>query len=854
MASTRLVRNAAVLVAVCAALSSEGWAARVSDVRGSTHNLSASGAGSVRSASETQVCVFCHTPHAATPAATPLWNRLLSSATYTVYTSSSLDASAIQGSLDQPGGSSKLCLSCHDGTLAIGNVNVLSGQGSADQQGTIPVPLSGTGSGGVIPPGAGATSGFTRNLGISLSNDHPISLSFTNTLAARDGELRDVDANQKWPPGSGTVLGVRSSGYRPLLPLEPTGAGNTGQVQCATCHDPHLIETDLTLGSQKFLRQNRFQEAPPANAYDQANDLICLSCHDKNRGSGTWAYSVHANPLVATQAYKAAPAADREFPANLPVWKAACLNCHDTHTVPGARRLLREATDGITSPKTGGEAALEENCYQCHTDAAASVVTPSTGVPNIRNDFLLPRRMPIASSEQPAGSEVHDIGGNFSDGGFVDCSGPTNQCGKDFVESRARLGAGNLSNRHAECSDCHNPHRVVKFRSFAGNPPGNLTGAPDAAATHRHDDAAGFVHSNVASGALRGAWGVEPIYGSASFQNPPISYLVRRGDPGASADTSVAAAYVTREYQICLKCHSDYGYSDNNLYPTGNRPGLGSPGTPSGANNLTQYSNQAKEFQAPLTHKGELSTNDSGAAAAFALNNHRSWHPVLDDTGRTPAVRGGLSANNWNFPWRNAVGAQTMYCADCHGSNVSSATSVIPDGGENGNPWGPHGSSNDFLLKGAWNANTGTGQQATGLCFKCHSYSIYATASGTRTGFWMTDRGEDGHSMHADRIGRLRCTWCHVAVPHGWKNKAFLVNLNDAGPEAGLPAGTQVRNNTTAPFNQQPYYLNAILKVRNFKASGQWTAADCGSAGAPGNGQSGRDWMRDSNENCQNPP
>jgi hypothetical protein len=100
----------------------------------------------------------------------------------------------------------------------------------------------------------------------------------------------------------------------------------------------------------------------------------------------------------------------------------------------------------------------------------------------------------------------------------------------------------------------------------------------------------------------------------------------------------------------------------------------------------------------------------------------------------------------------------------------------------------------------------------------------------------------------------MRCTWCHVAVPHGWKNKAFLVNLNDVGPEGGQPAGTQVRNNTTAPYNNGPYYVNAMLKIRTFRPSGQWTDTNCGSAGAPGNGQSGRDWMRDSNENCQNPP
>ena len=104
------------------------------------------------------------------------------------------------------------------------------------------------------------------------------------------------------------------------------------------------------------------------------------------------------------------------------------------------------------------------------------------------------------------------------------------------------------------------------------------------------------------------------------------------------------------------------------------------------------------------------------------------------------------------------------------------------------------------------------------------------------------------------KIGNLRCSWCHVSVPHGWKNKAFLVNLNDVGPEAGLPAGTQVRNNTTAGYTNGPYYNNALLKIVNFRSSGTWREVDCGSAGSPGNGETGRDWMRDSSENCANPP
>ena len=197
-----------------------------------------------------------------------------------------------------------------------------------------------------------------------------------------------------------------------------------------------------------------------------------------------------------------------------------------------------------------------------------------------------------------------------------------------------------------------------------------------------------------------------------------------------------------------------------------------------------------------------------------------------------------------------------MYCSDCHGSNTANGTSA-PSGGENGNAWGPHGSSNNFILKGDWDLNTGAGNQSD-LCFRCHNYSLYSTEAGGRSGFATPDI-PNLHSEHAKRISApLRCSWCHVAVPHGWKNKAFLVNLNDVGPEAGLPAGTQVRNGTTAGYNNGPYYVNAKLKVLSFANSGNWDETDCGSAGPPGNGKFGTDWMRDrgdnDEENCENPP
>ncbi|MDH3317958.1 MAG: multiheme c-type cytochrome, partial [Gammaproteobacteria bacterium] len=623
-------RHVLVSLALCFA-NSPLWAARISDVAGTKHNLSVSGPGPVKAVTEDEICVFCHTPHGAEPIAAPLWNRELSGATYTPYASSSINASDIAAT---PGGSSKLCLSCHDGTLAIGAVNVANGQVSPT------IAMTGTGAGGTIAEGAGPQTGFTRKLGVNLTNDHPISFTYDSALASADGELRD--------PSLEPHIGNRSPGVRPVVPLE------VGKLECSSCHDPHIRDTNISLNI-KFLRLNRFQlTAPSGGAFSETNDQVCIACHDKL--GQAWALSAHADVNVADEIYKDADASLREFPTGIRVWEAACLNCHDTHTVEGSRRLLREATDSLGIPKTGGDSALEEACYQCHTNAAESILLNVTQVPNIKTDFLLPRHMPIESSDQlPNLVEVHDV---------------TNA---DGSESQLLLGKGNLDNRHAECTDCHNPHRVLKNRLFNG------TGTT-VAGTHAHESG----HTNIASGTLRGAWGVEPLYGSASFHVLPSNYVVKSGDGGIGASTAVIATHVTREYQVCLKCHSDFGYNDNNIYPTGNRPNLGDSGGSStpGTNGLTQYTNQGREFQAPANHKGQTTTTDSGAGSGYSLNNHRSWHPVIDNTGRSAAVRNmSASTNLFLAPWDGAnIGTQTMYCSDCHGSNTANGT-VVPTGG-----------------------------------------------------------------------------------------------------------------------------------------------------------------------------
>lgn len=164
------------------------WAQdRVSET---AHNLSASGTGRIRGHSENQVCLFCHTPHNAS-GMPPLWNRGSPRSSYRIYQSSTLDAKP-----GQPAGSSKLCLSCHDGTIALGSV--LS-RGERIRM-----------AGGEFMP-AGLT-----NLGTNLSDDHPISFHYTSGLAAADRQLADP------------------RGLPPEIQLD-----EAGRLQCTTCHNPH---------------------------------------------------------------------------------------------------------------------------------------------------------------------------------------------------------------------------------------------------------------------------------------------------------------------------------------------------------------------------------------------------------------------------------------------------------------------------------------------------------------------------------------------------------------------------------------------------------------------------------------
>ena len=51
------------------------------------------------------------------------------------------------------------------------------------------------------------------------------------------------------------------------------------------------------------------------------------------------------------------------------------------------------------------------------------------------------------------------------------------------------------------------------------------------------------------------------------------------------------------------------------------------------------------------------------------------------------------------------------------------------------------------------------------------------------------------------------------------------------------------------PYSNGPYYRNAMLKIDQFRASGDWAATGCGPRGSSEDGAT--DWMTDT---CDSPP
>jgi predicted CXXCH cytochrome family protein len=190
-----------------------GFAPRVwADIANSAHDFSGQ-------SWTTEICEPCHTPHDGTTGlVAPLWNHALTTNTsFTVYSSTTLTAT----DLGDPSDLSKLCLSCHDGSV---NVDAFGGASGSSSIG----------------------AGFVVGSGGDLSQEHPISFTYDASLVSADGGLED--------PNAASTLG--GSIKTDLL--------KSGKIECASCHDVH----------------NDYGNTALLNI-DNAGSDLCLTCHLK---------------------------------------------------------------------------------------------------------------------------------------------------------------------------------------------------------------------------------------------------------------------------------------------------------------------------------------------------------------------------------------------------------------------------------------------------------------------------------------------------------------------------------------------------------------------------------------------
>jgi len=377
----------------------------------SKHDLSALGPGPVRAIDEDQVCIFCHTPHNASPAA-PLWNRHNPTAYYRIYRSRSMSAR-----VDQPGPASKLCLSCHDGSLALGL--------TLDRPLTDPLPMTHP----YLPSGP-------SNLTTDLSDDHPVGFRYDRALANRDRQIRP-----------------------PELVDHRIQLGDRGELECTACHDPHNNErgnflriTDregalcntchamdgwrlsgharsprsvpvtVTGGEQlpyRSLADNACRSCHTAHSAPQREHLLydlpsrlCLDCHDGVTGADLLpVVDQHSGHRINRLVRDRLPPEQR-----LPLARTVeCTDCHNPHAalpnllgerlsigqgalVPPAMRDVPGVT--LLGLSVARATFYYEVCFRCHADrpvlVTPRIVRQQDDLGNVRRQFL-----PTAASAHP---------------------------------------------------------------------------------------------------------------------------------------------------------------------------------------------------------------------------------------------------------------------------------------------------------------------------------------------------------------------------------------------------------------------------------------------------------------------
>ncbi|MEN8130705.1 MAG: cytochrome c3 family protein [Pseudomonadota bacterium] len=457
----------------------------------SKHNLSVTGTGDIRAVSETQICVFCHIPHNASPSA-PLWNREDPGLNYIPYTSSTTDAMP-----GQPTGDSLLCLSCHDGTIALGDL--------LSRDVDVAMTL------GVTTMPADRRS----NLGTDLSDDHPVSFDYAD------------------------AYGLDSQLVSPALLTEAVKLDRYGQLQCTSCHDPHddtnsnfmvmdaangaLCETCHTIFHSATPHRNSTAtwdgtgtDPWPNTDWTTVQENACFNCHTPHAAAGRERLLKYVNEedncLVCHNGHVAESDLDTALqkisvhPLDLTTGEhdptetvlvsnrhVECQDCHNGHAV------LPDAGDDDPSGTLTDVAGIDifgseidpitneyQLCFRCHGDTQDQAVVYTNRLvpePNVRLDFDTvsnPSYHPVAGTG--LNSNVPSLISPLTETSIIKCTDCHNNDdldstargphGSDFIPILERQyitldGTAESSTVYALCYKCHDRDSILGNESFS---------------------------------------------------------------------------------------------------------------------------------------------------------------------------------------------------------------------------------------------------------------------------------------------------------------------------------------------------------------------------------------------------
>lgn len=493
-------------------------------------------------------CTDCHTPH-----------------------------TAPGGTLTSTAGNANLCLSCHViGGLANSHPFYLTDQAypwPGLRSGQTPSGTShrwDSSAVGHVKPGTTNTSTGTVVSGGTYTGRYPKTYTISITQSGDVGAARFSWSATSPPGGSGSNLltgtnvaldegitvtfkpGTTSPAFvagdvfylyvRPDL-RNPTLTSvlqrlENGRLTCSACHDQHSQAAES------------FDPQAPAYAgsgtgngrhYQRTANNVAQICEDCHAARTVTLSSQGSHPVAVSVPTTSSFKQPTQLPLDKTTGKVRCLTCHKVHYAPandgavlrltshkalcqdchvkspsGSNPIHASTTNGVLWP--GGQygstlparpdASQRGACTQCH----AVHGWPNNASPSTDYKWLL------ADSEENLCFTCHDgapVAANVRGDFLKTYKHPATSYSGRHQPNESTSSAFGTSNRHAECTDCHNPHQAEGPSSGSAPP--------------------------TISALLKGASGVAVTNGAAGT-TPTYTFLT-------------SAQY---EYQVCFKCHSSW--------------------------------------------------------------------------------------------------------------------------------------------------------------------------------------------------------------------------------------------------------------------------------------------------------